>query len=111
MKHHFPSRNRVQEFRYSSSLGSAPGFYYCCSMDLRSARLALGLSQSKLARISRVSRFKICTYELGDSLLSLEEQARVRKALQAEADRFRDVSPQVEFGRAQPSAVQETSCG
>ena len=40
--------------------------------------LALGISQSRLARMSGVSRFKICSYELGDSSLTADEQNRIR---------------------------------
>jgi hypothetical protein len=46
-----------------------------------------------------VSRFKICTYELGGGGLSADEQNRVRKALQAEAERLRDIPADIEFGR------------
>jgi predicted transcriptional regulator len=58
-------------------------------MNLRAHRNALGISQSRLARISGVSRFKICTFELGDRSLTGEEQSRIREALQNEAERFR----------------------
>jgi predicted transcriptional regulator len=59
--------------------------------DLRSHRLKLAISQSRLARLSGVSRFKICTYELGDGSLRLEEQSRIREALHAEAERLRAI--------------------
>jgi len=42
--------------------------------------------------LSSVSRFKICTYELGDGSLTAEEQTRIREALQAEAERLRQIS-------------------
>jgi predicted transcriptional regulator len=61
--------------------------------NLRNNRNALGLSQSKLARLSGVSRFKICTFELGDTTLSENEQDRVIAALQAEAARLREIPP------------------
>jgi transcriptional regulator with XRE-family HTH domain len=51
----------------------------------------LGISQSKLARMSGVSRLKICTYELGSSLLTTAEQGRIHESLQAEADRLRNI--------------------
>jgi len=57
--------------------------------NLRINRSALGLSQSKLARLSGVSRFKICTFELGSGSLSSEDQQRIRTALQTEAARLR----------------------
>ena len=42
-------------------------------MDLRSHRKTIGISQSRLARLSGVSRFKICTYELGSAKLSPDD--------------------------------------
>jgi predicted transcriptional regulator len=73
-------------------------------MDLRSHRNAIGISQSRLARLSGVSRFKICTYELGDSSLTADEQGRIRGALQAEADRLRRIPAEinVDFNRVEP---------
>jgi len=44
-----------------------------------------------------VSRFKICTYELGDGSLTAEEQYRIQAALRAEAERLRAISPQIQF--------------
>jgi hypothetical protein len=59
--------------------------------NLRGNRIVLGVSQSKLARLSGVSRFKICLFELGDGSLTADEQIRIREALQAEAERLRQV--------------------
>ena len=59
---------------------------------LRATRVSLGLSQSRLARVSGISRFKICTYELGDRSLTPDEQNRIREVLQAEAERLRQIS-------------------
>ena len=56
-------------------------------MKLRSPRNALGMSQSRLARLSCVSRYKICMYELGDGSLTKEEWARIEEALKTEAAR------------------------
>jgi transcriptional regulator with XRE-family HTH domain len=56
---------------------------------LRANRLSIGVSQSKLARLSGVARFKICTFELGSGALSLEEQRRIKLALEAEVARLR----------------------
>ena len=64
---------------------------------LRSHREALGLSQSRLARLCGVSRFKICTYELGDTSLSGDEQERISGALQREAQRLSAISLQIDF--------------
>jgi predicted transcriptional regulator len=69
-------------------------------MDLRSQRKALAISQSRLARISSVSRFKICLFELDEGSLTSEEQERIRKAILEEAERLRSVS--VHFDFAQP---------
>jgi predicted transcriptional regulator len=63
--------------------------------NLRTHRNAIGLSQSGLARISGVSRFKICTFELGSGSLSSEEQRRIKLALEAEAARLRSVAAQL----------------
>jgi hypothetical protein len=65
----------------------------------RAHRIALGVSQSRLARLSGVSRFKICTSELGSTKLGPDDRSRIRAALTAEADRLRQVSMEVEFGQ------------
>jgi predicted transcriptional regulator len=78
-------------------------------MDLRSHRTALRLSQSKLARLSGVSRFKICTSELGDGTLSLDDQVRILHALRAEAERLRAVAVEIGFGETQGLAAEEAS--
>ena len=72
---------------------------------LRANRVSLGLSQSHLARLSGVSRFKICTYELGDGAISPDEQRRIREALRAEAERMRSITVQIEFGESEQSPV------
>jgi len=61
-------------------------------INLRSRREALGISQSKLARISGVSRFKICMFELGGGSLSPEECRRIKTALEAEAARIKAIA-------------------
>ena len=73
-------------------------------MNLRTYRNTLGISQSRLARMSGVSRFKICTYELGDGSLTTDEQSRIREALHAEAERLRNISTRIDCG--QPSAAE-----
>jgi hypothetical protein len=50
----------------------------------------LKISQSRLAMLSGVSRFKICLCELGDLGLNETELSKIRHALQDEAARFRD---------------------
>ena len=62
---------------------------------LKASRISLGVSQSKLARLSGVARFKICTFELGSVVLSAEEQRRIKLALEAEAARLRSVAAQL----------------
>jgi len=61
-------------------------------IKLRSRRETLDISQSKLARISGVSRFKICMFELGGGSLGPEECQRIKSALEAEAARIRSVT-------------------
>lgn len=68
--------------------------------QLRSHRGALGLSQTRLARLSGVSRFKICTYELGDSDLTAAEQNKIQAALRAEAERLRNLTAEIDFSVA-----------
>lgn len=57
-------------------------------ISLRPRRESLGISQSKLARISGVSRFKICMFELGGGSLGTEECQHIKAALEAEAARL-----------------------
>jgi predicted transcriptional regulator len=59
--------------------------------SLRRSRVALGLSQSKLARLSGVSRFKLGVHELGAGSLTADELRRICESLQAESDRLRNV--------------------
>jgi hypothetical protein len=54
--------------------------------------------------MSGVSRFKICTFELGSGSLSADEQERIQKALHAEADRLRSIPAQIDLGRLAPQA-------
>ena len=65
----------------------------------RDHRIALGISQSKLARLSGVSRFKICTYELGDTTLTADEQNRIQEAFRTEASRLRNISIRIESSK------------
>ena len=75
--------------------------------DLREMRVALGISQSKLARMSAVSRFKICLHELGDGSLTTEERDRIQEALRAEAERLRNLSAKIEFGQPKVKSAAE----
>ena len=66
--------------------------------DLRRARASIGLSQSKLSRLSKVSRFKIGAYELGAGSLTADELERVYGALRTEAERLRDAAVSASVG-------------
>ena len=59
--------------------------------------------------MSGVSRFKICTYELGAGSLTTDEQTRIREALQTEAERLRNISIQIDFGPPESLPSQEAS--
>ena len=67
-------------------------------MNLRRHRNKLGTSQSRLARVSLVSRSKICLLEVGDGLLTDDELSRVCEALQAEAGCLREASSDFDLG-------------
>ena len=58
-------------------------------MDLKANRLLLRLSQSELARLSGVTRFKICLHELGDKRLGERDEAAVKVALGRHANELR----------------------
>jgi predicted transcriptional regulator len=60
-------------------------------MDLKTQRNSLRLSQSRLARLSGVSRYRICLHELGDLALDAGELAQIDAAIQAEINRLQDV--------------------
>jgi hypothetical protein len=55
------------------------------------------MSQSRLARASGVSRFKICTFELGNGSLRSDEQECIVKALATEADRLRSIPAEIDL--------------
>jgi predicted transcriptional regulator len=67
-------------------------------IDVRAHRTALGTSQSKLARLAHVSRFKLANFELGGGSLTAEEQQRICDALRFEAARLRLASSQIDLG-------------
>ena len=50
----------------------------------------------RLARLSGVSRFKICTYELGDGSLTAEEHSRIQLVLQREAEGLRSLATSIQ---------------
>jgi hypothetical protein len=53
--------------------------------------------------MSGVSRFKICTYELGDGSLTTDQQSRICEAIYAEAERLRSIFTSIES--SQPSVA------
>jgi predicted transcriptional regulator len=67
-------------------------------IDVRLHRAALGVSQSKLARLARVSRFKLANFELGGGSLTADEHQRISHALRFEAARLRLASSQIDLG-------------
>jgi len=67
-------------------------------MYLKKDRLGLGISRSCLARLSGVSRFKLYVHEMGDKLLSAEDQTRVRGAIRKEAARLLELSGPIARG-------------
>jgi len=71
----------------------------------RSQRIALGVSQSKLARLTGVPRLRICLAELGDSKLTEDEQNKIRAALRAEADRLQNVAANIDLSQPAPTVV------
>src|SRR5271156_6651536 len=77
--------------------------------SLRRTRTELAISQSRLARLSGVSRFKICSFEIGDGSLTPEQQNRLQEALRAEADRIRRISVQVDSCQSTGASAQELS--
>ena len=76
-------------------------------MELRSYRNLLGISQTRLARLSRVGRFKICMYEIGDGSLTAEEQCRLVAALKCEAQRLRTIAVNPDFGKLVNAVAME----
>jgi transcriptional regulator with XRE-family HTH domain len=58
--------------------------------EITSHRGALGISQSKLARLSGVSRFRLNAFELGGGNLTPAEEEKIASALHAEAERLRN---------------------
>jgi len=73
-----------------------------CSRKTQGEPTGTRAFQSKLARLSGVARFKICTFELGGGALSPEDQQRIRTALETEAARLRSAA--VNFG--QPESTE-----
>jgi predicted transcriptional regulator len=57
-------------------------------ISIHHRRLKLKISQSRLAALYGVSRFRICLYERGDLLLSQAEVNRIDEAIRNEARRI-----------------------
>lgn len=75
---------------------------------LRAQRNAPRISQNRLARLSGVSRFKICTYEVGDGVLTSTEQTKIGEALRAEADRLRNFPTRIVCGEPLSPSMEDT---
>jgi predicted transcriptional regulator len=69
------------------------------------------MSQRRLARLSGISRFKICTYELGDASPLPAEENRLIEALRAEAERLRNISLEIDFTRVSAVGSSRESNG
>lgn len=66
----------------------------------------LQISQSRIARLSGVSRYKICLFERGDGDLNTAELERIRQAVQVETDRIRRIVQDVDaFSHAESTVV------
>lgn len=63
--------------------------------ELKTDRAALGLSQSRLARLAGMARFKIVFFELNDRPLSRDDQERIRGALRSEARRLTEMAAEI----------------
>lgn len=50
-------------------------------IDLKKIREKCGLSQMRLAKLSKVSRYRIHLHESGYSRLNSDEERRIRKAV------------------------------
>lgn len=70
-------------------------------MDLRANRNKLQISQSRLASLAGVSRFKICLYELNEGTLTSQELRLIHYAFHAEAKRLRSVADAVDLDQAE----------
>ena len=66
--------------------------------NIRARRFQLRISQSQLARLSGVSRFKICMHELGDKPLNKKDEKEVEKAIRNEAARIQRCLRRVGMG-------------
>jgi transcriptional regulator with XRE-family HTH domain len=69
-------------------------------VDLKTYRSQLRISQSALARLAKVSRFRIWNYEIGSGSLTEAEQQRIQAALVTEAERLQNIGGRIDFGDA-----------
>ena len=76
-------------------------------MNIRDRRFRLRLSQTRLASLASVSRFKICLHERGDQFLSAEELGRIQQAFQEEAVRIRRDLKHIGADRAESGTTYE----
>jgi hypothetical protein len=68
--------------------------------DFKSHRLGMRLSQSALARMASVSRFRLWASEQGECTLTPDEENRIQKALQREAERLNAISRNIDVAGA-----------
>jgi plasmid maintenance system antidote protein VapI len=76
---------------------------------LRLFRISIGVSQSGLARISGVQRWKINAFELGDIKLSDDELRKLRAAFQTQLDRLHNLPANMDLAGFSDRAGQ-TNC-
>ncbi len=72
--------------------------------DIRTRRSQLKISQSQLARLSGVSRFKLCMHELGDKPLNEKDEKEVEKAIRNEAARIQRCLRRIGMGGTRTEA-------
>jgi hypothetical protein len=68
--------------------------------DFKSYRLGMRLSQSALARMASVSRFRLWGSEHGTCTLTPEEKDRIQEALRRESLRLEAVSRKIDVAEA-----------
>jgi predicted transcriptional regulator len=65
-------------------------------VELKSRRRRLKISQTRLATVAGVSRFKIALFELGEGKLTPDEQQHIETALRNEAKRIQQDALEIE---------------
>jgi len=80
----FPACQTLQQQLRTASKGAEMNF------NIKAQRERFGLSQMELARLARVSRFRLHLYERGDLCLREDEVARIRLALTRTVERLQE---------------------